>query len=163
MSLRYCFLFSYLVERVNESIGWVPPLAVDGVDLVCGILDMFGFESFTSNSLEQLCINYTNELLQQFFNEYIFKQEEQLYKAEGITWNPLDFPDNLDCLSLISKASSNERNTLASKLPSGIFELLDEESFMPKGSDSTFHSKICKTLRGQWRPVHQPNFEWWSD
>ena len=108
MSLRYCFLFSYLVERVNESIGWVPPLAVDGVDLVCGILDMFGFESFTSNSLEQLCINYTNELLQQFFNEYIFKQEEQLYKAEGITWNPLDFPDNLDCLSLIFALLYNE-------------------------------------------------------
>ena len=66
----YGLLFLHLVNTLNTSIGFK-----DGVDLVCGILDIFGFESFEINSFEQLCINYTNEVLQQFFNTFVFKQE----------------------------------------------------------------------------------------
>ncbi|CAD2098872.1 myosin ATPase [Plasmodium vinckei petteri] len=121
----YGCLFLKLVERTNESIG-----LIKDVNLFCGVLDIFGFESFPLNSFEQLCINYTNECLQYFFNNFIFKCEEKLYIEEGIKWSSLDFPDNKDCV-----------NILQSK-PFGIFCMLDEESFIPGGKDRTFCNKI---------------------
>ena len=66
----YNLVFLHLVNRMNTSIGFK-----EGIDLVCGILDIFGFESFKVNSFEQLCINFTNELLQEFFNSCIFEYE----------------------------------------------------------------------------------------
>ncbi len=82
-----------------------------------GILDIFGFETFNEkrNSFEQLCINYTNEALQQQFNQYVFKLEQQLYTAEGVVWADLDFIDNADCL-----------NVIEGKQPPGILALLEQ-------------------------------------
>ncbi|EZG57259.1 myosin F [Gregarina niphandrodes] len=101
----------------------------------CGVLDIFGFECFDVNSFEQLCINYTNERLQQFFNMFIFKCEEVLYKEEGIQWDPLDFPDNQDCVDLLA---TNKLSILC---------MLDEECIIPKGSDQS----LCSKLKEQYK------------
>ncbi|SCP05468.1 myosin C, putative [Plasmodium ovale] len=130
----YGCLFLKIVQRTNESIAFA-----NDVSLFCGVLDIFGFESFPINSFEQLCINYTNECLQQFFNSFIFKCEEKLYMEEGIKWNPEDFPDNKDCV-----------DTLESK-PYGIFCMLDEECHIPSGKDKTFCSKVISKHSGNKR------------
>ncbi|EDL44354.1 myosin PfM-C, putative [Plasmodium vivax] len=122
----YGCLFLKVVERTNESVGFLE----DATLLFCGVLDIFGFESFAVNSFEQLCINYTNECLQQFFNNFIFKCEEKLYVDEGIEWDPLDFPDNVDSVNLLESK------------PYGVFCMLDEECYVPSGKDRTFCSKI---------------------
>lgn len=83
----YGTMFSRIVEQTNKSIGCQPD-----EKLSCGVLDIFGFECFDTNSLEQLCINFANERLQYFFNKFIFECEEKLYSDEGIMWEPLDFP-----------------------------------------------------------------------
>ncbi|GAW82273.1 myosin C [Plasmodium gonderi] len=121
----YGCLFLKVVERTNESVGFIKD-----INLFCGVLDIFGFESFPINSFEQLCINYTNECLQQFFNNFIFKCEEKLYIDEGIKWDPLDFPDNAESVHILESK------------PFGVFSMLDEECYIPSGKDKTFCSKI---------------------
>lgn len=121
----YGTAFLKIVKKTNESIGYHPD-----VKLFCGVLDIFGFECFQYNSFEQLCINFTNERLQQFFNDFIFKCEEELYKKEGISWCSLDFPDNADCVDIIDRKST------------GIFAMLDEECIVPGGSDKGFCNKM---------------------
>merc|ERR1712146_766071 len=93
------------------------------------------------NSFEQLCINFTNERLQQFFNQFVFKLEEQLYDREGIPWDPLDFPDNQDAVDILQ----------ATKNPRGIFAILDEECVVPQGSDAGFNNKCIKEHTGHKR------------
>lgn len=104
--------------------------------LFCGVLDIFGFECFQQNSFEQLCINYTNERLQQFFNSFVFLCEEQLYKKEHIHWSPLDFPDNADCVALLQDKQT------------GVFAMLDEECVVPGGSNRGYTLKLVKRYGG---------------
>lgn len=111
----------------------------EDVSLFCGVLDIFGFECFQTNSFEQLCINFTNERLQQFFNTFIFKCEEEIYKKEGIVWNPLDFPDNQDCVDMLQSRHG------------GVFSMLDEECLVPQGSDIAFCNKLKKKHDGHKR------------
>ena len=121
----YGLLFLTLVDRANVSIGYL-----QDVKLFCGVLDIFGFECFKINSFEQLCINFTNERLQQFFNNFVFKLEEILYKAEDIPWDPLDFPDNGSSVELLGDNKF------------GLFAMLDEECVVPQGSDKGYCNKI---------------------
>lgn len=123
----YQDLFSYIVEKINLNLN-------SGGNKFIGILDIFGFESFEINRFEQLCINYTNETLQQQFNKYIFKLEQIEYEKEGIDWTHIDFPDNQECLNLI-----------AGKI--GLIELLDEECKIPKGSSINFTTKFIRTYK----------------
>jgi len=130
----YGIIFNFIVSKTNLSIGYLKD-----VKLFVGVLDIFGFECFKMNSFEQLCINFTNERLQQFFNSFVFKLEEQLYEREGIPWDALDFPDNQDSVDILQAKST------------GIFAILDEECVVPQGSDQGFCNKIIKQHKGHRR------------
>jgi myosin-5 len=119
----YGAMFDFIVETVNESI--VDERATDGTASI-GVLDIFGFETFETNSFEQLCINYTNEALQQQFNKYVFKLEQQEYEKEGIMWKFISFPDNQDVLDLIDKKHT------------GVLALLDEQCILPRSTDEKY-------------------------
>lgn len=105
----YAKLFQYIVDIINKSL-------INGKRQHCfiGVLDIYGFETFQTNSFEQFCINYANEKLQQQFNQHVFKLEQDEYLKEGIVWTMIDFYDNQPCIDMIE-----------SKL--GILDLLDEE------------------------------------
>lgn len=102
-----------------------------------GILDIFGFECFDSNSFEQLCINLTNEQLQWYFNEHIFAMELAEYAKEGISGKDITYENNEPLLELI----------LSSK-PLGLLGILDEESNFPKASDTTMILKFHEAFKG---------------
>ncbi|XP_058797715.1 unconventional myosin-XV [Phymastichus coffea] len=120
----YSSLFSWLVARVNHIVY----KGTKQTAAIC-ILDIFGFENFTENSFEQLCINYANENLQFYFNKHIFKLEQQEYAKEKIDWTTISYTDNLPIIHLIAKK------------PVGILHLLDDESNFPKATDLSFLEK----------------------
>ncbi|CAF1673457.1 unnamed protein product, partial [Didymodactylos carnosus] len=94
----YSTLFSWLVARINQIVR-----ANINVENSIAILDIFGFENFSLNSFEQLCINYANEALQFYFNRHVFKLEQEEYIKEKLSWKRIEFTDNTDCLDLIAK------------------------------------------------------------
>ncbi|MCI02431.1 myosin-H heavy chain-like, partial [Trifolium medium] len=94
----YSRLFDWIVDKINNSIGQDP----NSKNLI-GVLDIYGFESFKTNSFEQFCINLTNEKLQQHFNQHVFKMEQEEYTKEEIDWSYIEFVDNQDVLDLIEK------------------------------------------------------------
>lgn len=104
-----------------------------------GVLDIFGFESFKNNSFEQLCINYCNEALQQQFNLFVLKKEQEEYQREGIQWSYITFPDNQDVLDLIYKKGS------------GILNILDDQCRAPGTTDKTFSTDLYKKCTGHAR------------
>jgi myosin-7 len=120
----YDKLFNYIVQFINTSTA-TPEKPANFI----GVLDIFGFEMFEINSFEQLCINYTNEKLQQFFNQFIFKLEQDEYAKEGIPVESISYKDNQPCLDLIESKG-------------GVLNVLDEECKVPKGSDATFLGKL---------------------
>lgn len=123
----YGALFLWVVDQVNISIKWEKD---EEIRSSVGVLDIFGFECFAINSFEQLCINYTNEALQQQFNKFIFKMEQAEYEAEKIEWAFISFPDNQDCLDTIQQKKT------------GILTMLDDECRLPKGSDRNFAKRM---------------------
>jgi myosin V len=127
----YSRLFEWIVLRVNESIR-VGDVAQVRADI--GVLDIFGFESFVTNSFEQLCINYTNETLQQQFNQFVFKLEQSEYQREQISWSFIEFPDNQDCLDLIEHKQN------------GILAVLDDVCKLGQASDEKFANRLYKLL-----------------
>ncbi|KAL2992132.1 hypothetical protein AAZX31_10G032700 [Glycine max] len=126
----YSRLFDWLVQKINISIGQDP-----SSKCLIGVLDIYGFESFQTNSFEQFCINFTNEKLQQHFNQHVFKMEQEEYTKEGIDWSYLEFVDNQDVLDLIEKK------------PGGIIALLDEACMFPKSTHETFSQKLYQTFK----------------
>jgi myosin heavy subunit len=117
----YSRCFSWLVQRVNETLD----VSAERKYFI-GVLDIAGFEIFEFNGFEQLCINFTNERLQQFFNQHMFVLEQEEYKREGISWEMMNFGMDLQaCIDLIEK-------------PMGIFSILEEECIVPRASDKTF-------------------------
>jgi myosin heavy subunit len=78
----YSSLFTYIIKKVNFSHCSTVRSDAKAASFV-GILDIFGFEVLGVNSLEQLCINYTNECLQQLFYQHVFDREQALYAGEN--------------------------------------------------------------------------------
>ena len=112
---------------------------------------------FQFNTFEQLCINLTNERLQQFFNHHMFILEQEEYKKEGIVWAFIDFGLDLEAsIELMEK-------------PMGILPMLDEECVFPKATDMTYKDKVIaqhnkkhpklsipsiKSIKGMENPPH---------
>ncbi|XP_023295446.1 myosin heavy chain, muscle isoform X22 [Lucilia cuprina] len=132
-------LFKWLVKKCNETLD-----TKQKRQHFIGVLDIAGFEIFDYNGFEQLCINFTNEKLQQFFNHHMFVLEQEEYKREGIDWAFIDFGmDLLACIDLIEK-------------PMGILSILEEESMFPKATDQTFAEKLTNTHLGKSAPFQKP-------
>ncbi|PSR94900.1 Myosin-6 like, partial [Actinidia chinensis var. chinensis] len=130
----YSRLFDWLVDKINSSIGQ----DLNSKYLI-GVLDIYGFESFKTNSFEQFCINLTNEKLQQHFNQHVFKMEQEEYTKEEINWSYIEFIDNQDILDLIEKK------------PGGIIALLDEACMFPRSTYETFAQKLYQTFKNHKR------------
>ncbi|XP_049603460.1 myosin-7 [Syngnathus scovelli] len=125
-------MFLWMVIRINQSLDTKQPR-----QYFIGVLDIAGFEIFDFNTFEQLCINFTNEKLQQFFNHHMFVLEQEEYKKEGIEWTFIDFGMDLQaCIDLIEK-------------PMGIMSILEEECMFPKASDATFKAKLYDNHLGK--------------
>uniref|UniRef100_A0A8D3D6Y9 Myosin, heavy chain 10, non-muscle n=1 Tax=Scophthalmus maximus TaxID=52904 RepID=A0A8D3D6Y9_SCOMX len=124
-------LFRWLVHRINKALDRTKR---QGASFI-GILDIAGFEIFQLNSFEQMCINYTNEKLQQLFNHTMFILEQEEYQREGIEWSFIDFGLDLQpCIDLIERPAN----------PPGVLALLDEECWFPKATDKTFVEKLIQ-------------------
>ena len=139
--------FDYIVKMINQSIHKEKDVKKRGersVSACIGVLDIFGFETFESNTYEQMCINYTNETLQQHFNKHVFKLEQQEYEREGILWKFISFPDNQDVLDLVEMKRV------------GILAVLDEQCIVEWGSDDKFVQQLYQRCGGHDRFVATP-------
>lgn len=131
----YGRLFDWLVQKINVFLG------TGKSSSTIGVLDIFGFEVFEKNAFEQFCINYANEKLQQHFNHYIFKMEQNEYKKEGVPFETVSFVDNQACLDLIEKNP-------------GILSLIEEEVLFPQGSDENLAEKLHSTFAKSKKETH---------
>ncbi|KAM9177673.1 myosin heavy chain, skeletal muscle, adult-like [Mergus octosetaceus] len=132
-------MFLWMVIRINQQLDTKQPR-----QYFIGVLDIAGFEIFDFNSFEQLCINFTNEKLQQFFNHHMFVLEQEEYKKEGIEWTFIDFGMDLAaCIELIEK-------------PMGIFSILEEECMFPKATDTSFKNKLYDQHLGKSSNFQKP-------
>ncbi|KAG7514951.1 unconventional myosin-IXb isoform X1 [Solea senegalensis] len=146
----YSALFDWIVLRINHALLNKKDMEESIPCLSIGVLDIFGFEDFATNSFEQFCINYANEQLQFYFNHHIFNLEQEEYQAEGITWHNIHYTNNVGCIHLISKK------------PTGLLYLLDEESNFPHATDETLLAKFKQQHQGNKyfvpTPVMEPAF-----
>ncbi|KAI1720591.1 myosin head (motor domain) domain-containing protein [Ditylenchus destructor] len=136
----YTCLFQWIVEKINDNLMEVHEMKTKRGQPVeprfIGVLDIYGFETFETNSFEQFCINYANEKLQQQFNQHVFKLEQAEYEREGISWITIDFYDNQPCLSLIESRP-------------GIVDYLDEQCKIGRGTDLDWLNQManCPVLK----------------
>ncbi|XP_047426901.1 myosin-16-like [Mugil cephalus] len=128
----YDRMFKWMVTRINKTLDTKMQR-----QYFIGVLDIAGFEIFEYNSFEQLCINFTNEKLQQFFNHHMFVLEQEEYKKEGIDWVFIDFGLDLQaCIDLLER-------------PMGVFSILEEQCVFPKATDVTFKSALYDNHLGK--------------
>ncbi|XP_062281138.1 unconventional myosin-IXAa [Scomber scombrus] len=132
----YSALFDWIVFRINHALLNIKDLEETTKILSIGVLDIFGFEDYENNSFEQFCINFANERLQHYFNQHIFKIEQEEYRVEGISWRNIDYIDNTGCINLISKK------------PTALFHLLDEECNFPQATNQTLLDKFKRQHEG---------------
>jgi len=133
--------FRIVVEKCNETL--IDP-TMKKVSYI-GVLDIAGFEIFDYNGFEQICINYVNEKLQQFFNQHMFTLEQEEYVKEGLDWANVDFGMDLQpCINMFEK-------------PMAFLAIFEEESLFPKATDQTFKEKLDTNLLGKWPNFAKPN------
>lgn len=118
--LVYARLFDWLVSVINSSICADPGSWTSFI----GLLDVYGFESFPDNSLEQLCINYANEKLQQHFVAHYLRAQQEEYAVEGLEWSFVNYQDNQTCLDLI-EGSPISICSLINEVGNSIWAFLD--------------------------------------
>merc|ERR1712113_190748 len=128
-------VFLYLCERINAELYQTDEENIQSI-LFIGILDVFGFENFWINSLEQFCINFTNEKLQQFFNYHIIRSEQEEYIKESVFWKPLTVPDNLEYINFVENKDK------------GFYTLLDSACKAPKPTCEAFMQTLFKKHGG---------------
>jgi len=126
----YAKVFDYILRKINFAISNSEEMKNKKNVLKIGLLDIFGFENFQLNSFEQLCINYANERLQQYFNNHIFKIEQEEYQKESIDYTSVEFHDNKEIIELID-ANKNS-----------IFSYLDSEALLGNGNDENFAKNV---------------------
>merc|ERR1740128_1360167 len=133
--------FRIVVEKCNETLSDPTMKKVTYI----GVLDIAGFEIFDYNGFEQLCINYVNEKLQQFFNSHMFTLEQEMYVREGLDWANVDFGMDLQkCIDMFEK-------------PMAFLAIFEEESLFPKATDKTFAEKLMTNLLGKWSQFAKPS------
>uniref|UniRef100_A0A673YG35 Unconventional myosin-IXAa-like n=1 Tax=Salmo trutta TaxID=8032 RepID=A0A673YG35_SALTR len=132
----YSALFDWIVFRTNHALLNNKDLEHSAKILSIGVLDIFGFEDYENNSFEQFCINLANERLHHYFNQHLFKLEQEEYRAESISWHHIDYIDNTGCINLISKK------------PTALLHLLDEECNFPQASNQTLLDKFKRQHEG---------------
>merc|ERR1712037_931391 len=133
--------FRITVDKCNETLCDPTMKKVTYI----GVLDIAGFEIFDYNGFEQICINYVNEKLQQFFNQHMFTLEQEMYVREGLDWANVDFGMDLQkCIDMFEK-------------PMAFLAIFEEESLFPKATDATFAEKLMTNLLGKWTQFAKPN------
>jgi myosin heavy subunit len=129
----YSSMFNFIIHQINSAV--IPPSGPRSRSI--GLLDIFGFEIFTVNKFEQLCINYTNEKLQNLFNHHMFELELQEYAAEEVDIAQITFHDNNKTVALFEMKKT------------GIFDMLDDEMVVPKATDLTFLDRLTRETMGK--------------
>jgi len=133
--------FRIVVDKCNETLCDPTMKKVTYI----GVLDIAGFEIFDFNGFEQICINYVNEKLQQFFNQHMFTLEQEEYCREGLDWANVDFGMDLQkCIDMFEK-------------PMAFLAIFEEESLFPKATDETFRQKMMDNMLGKWTQFAKPN------
>merc|ERR1712241_320079 len=134
-------VFRFVVEKCNDTLFDPTMKKVQYI----GCLDIAGFEIFDYNGFEQICINFCNEKLQQFFNQHMFVLEQEEYVREGIEWANVDFGMDLQaCITMFEK-------------PMGLLAIFEEESLFPKATDQSFAAKLHENLLGKCPNFQKPN------
>merc|ERR1719400_494351 len=129
----YELVFRFITDKCNLTLFDPTMKKVQYI----GCLDIAGFEIFDYNGFEQICINFANEKLQQFFNQHMFVLEQEEYVREGLEWGNVDFGMDLQkCITMFEK-------------PMGLLAILEEESLFPKATDQTFAAKLHENLLGK--------------
>lgn len=138
----YQICFNFVIDKINHILN---PNNTDYKFI--GLLDIFGFEIFEYNNFEQLCINYTNEKLQNYHNFIIFQNEQELYKKEGINWKIVDYKDNTNIINIFDNKY-------------GLIDLLDEECTLVKSTDKNLHLKMTNRIKSEHFNIDlYPNFK----
>merc|ERR1712002_1226522 len=134
-------VFTFIMNKCNETLFDPTMKKVQYI----GCLDIAGFEIFDYNGFEQICINFANEKLQQFFNQHMFVLEQEEYVREGLEWGNVDFGMDLQkCITMFEK-------------PMGLLAILEEESLFPKATDTTFAAKLHENLLGKCENFQKPS------
>merc|ERR1712165_502863 len=138
-------VFRFIVDKCNLTL--IDP-TMKKVQYI-GCLDIAGFEIFDYNGFEQLCINFANEKLQQFFNQHMFVLEQEEYVREGLEWGNVDFGMDLQkCIDMFEK-------------PMGLLAIFEEESLFPKAPDQSFAAKLHENLLD--KPLGETNLTNWLE
>lgn len=126
----YTSLFHHLLATINQQM-----LCAEDSQVRLGVLDIYGFEIFPENSFEQLCINYANEKLQQYFVQCLFKEEEDVYETEGIPFSAVNYSDNLPILNLIESGGNS------------LLSLINDEIMLQRASDESLLKRIYSSFQ----------------
>lgn len=155
-------IFTDIVERCNLSVCGEKDRAKGRV----GVLDIFGFERMQFNSLEQICINYTNEKLHQCFINEVFETEKKVYSSEGLDPSAINFTDNAMVLEMVTGCNPHDTSgktgatqaDINKKIKVSLFGILDDVCKQEKNNGVTYCERVMKQWNGA-KDANGPLFE----